>query len=135
MTKFKQTRSNFNKYGLKKVTIFYIWDALRGLVPFVQFKKREKDPWKSVIPFVFHWCFSRFLNCKNVTKSSKALHRVLFLKFLLRKVSMKLEWDFFISRAICVLPLWWRRLVSLLHEWSKSIIAKQFVNDPCEYLR
>ena len=23
-------------------------DVLRGLVPFVQFKKREKHPWKSV---------------------------------------------------------------------------------------
>ena len=26
----------------------YICDALRDLVPFVQFKKREKQPWKSV---------------------------------------------------------------------------------------
>ena len=25
-----------------------ICDALRDLVPFVQFKKREKDPWRSV---------------------------------------------------------------------------------------
>ena len=25
-----------------------ICDALRNLVPFVQFKKREKHPWKSV---------------------------------------------------------------------------------------
>ena len=27
----------------------YICDVLRDLVPFVQFKKREKHPWKSVI--------------------------------------------------------------------------------------
>ena len=26
----------------------YIYDALRDLVPFVQFKKREKHPWRSV---------------------------------------------------------------------------------------
>ena len=26
----------------------YICDALRNLVPFVQFKKREKHPWRSV---------------------------------------------------------------------------------------
>ena len=25
-----------------------IWDALRDLVPLVQFKKREKHPWRSV---------------------------------------------------------------------------------------
>ena len=38
-----------------------ICDALRYLVPFVQFKKREKHPWWSVN-------FSRFLNCANGTK-------------------------------------------------------------------
>ena len=26
-----------------------MWDALRDLVPFAQFKKSEKDPWKSLI--------------------------------------------------------------------------------------
>ena len=26
---------------------FSLWDALRGLVPFVQFKKPEKQPWRS----------------------------------------------------------------------------------------
>ena len=35
-------------------------DALLDLVPFVQFKKGEKHPWRSV---------SRFLNCTNGTKS------------------------------------------------------------------
>ena len=29
-------------------TIFYICDVLHDLVPFVQFKKREKHPWRSV---------------------------------------------------------------------------------------
>ena len=31
-----------------KNTNINIWDALRDLVPFVQFKKREKHPWRSV---------------------------------------------------------------------------------------
>ena len=29
------------------VNKFNIWDVLRDLVLFVQFKKREKDPWRS----------------------------------------------------------------------------------------
>ena len=29
-------------------TCFNIWDALRDLIPFVQFRKREKHPWRSV---------------------------------------------------------------------------------------
>ena len=51
--------------------------CLRDLVPFVQFKKREKHPWRSVTfsnftesntpPWVFF--FSRFLNCTNGNKS------------------------------------------------------------------
>ena len=44
--------------------------ALRDLV---QFKKREKHPWRSVTVMpatllkvtLFHGCFSRFLNCMN----------------------------------------------------------------------
>ena len=40
--------------------------ALRDLVSFVQFKKREKHP-----------CFSRFLNCTNGTTSRKASHLLL----------------------------------------------------------
>ena len=31
-----------------KIFRIHIWDALRDLVQFVQFKKREKQPWKSV---------------------------------------------------------------------------------------
>ena len=38
--------------------------ALRDLVPFIQFKQREKKPIEE--------CFSRFLNCTNDTKSRKA---------------------------------------------------------------
>ena len=42
------------------------------LVPFVQFWKREKHPWRSVALLkvtLHHGCFSRFLNCTNDTKS------------------------------------------------------------------
>ena len=49
---------------------------LRDLVPSVQFKKREKHPWKSVTSaYNFTktntppWVFSCFLNCTNATKS------------------------------------------------------------------
>ena len=39
-------------------------DALPDLVPFVQFEKREKQPWKSVtllkVTFL-HVCFPRFI--------------------------------------------------------------------------
>ena len=60
-----------------------ICDALRNLVTFVQFKKREKLPWKSdtfSILFVklkpatllkvslLYGCFSHFLICANGTK-------------------------------------------------------------------
>ena len=51
-------------------------DALRDLVAFVQFKKREKHPWRSVnftkINILLHGCFSRFLNCTNAPKSRNA---------------------------------------------------------------
>ena len=43
-------------------------DALPDLVSFVQFKKREKQPWRSVTfsllkVALLHVCFSRFVNC------------------------------------------------------------------------
>ena len=58
-----------------------ICDALRDLVPFVQFKKREKYPWISVTFSAksnTHSCvFSRFLNCTNGTKLRNAPHLIL----------------------------------------------------------
>ena len=33
----------------ERVCVQSICDALRDLVPFVQFKKREKHPWRSVL--------------------------------------------------------------------------------------
>ena len=53
-----------------------LYDALRDLVPFVQFKKREIHPRKSVtfskVAGWSHGCFSRFLNCTNCTKLRNA---------------------------------------------------------------
>ena len=71
----------------------HICGALRDLVLFVQFKRREKHPWKS---FTFSknrlktfrlksatllkvalisGCFSCFLNCRNGTKSRKTSYK------------------------------------------------------------
>ena len=60
-----------------------ICDALRDLVRFVQFKKRE-NPLKSVAfkpatllkVVLLNGCFSRFVNDANVTKLSKTSHIV-----------------------------------------------------------
>ena len=56
-----------------------ICDALRDLEPFVQFKNREKHPWRSAT-FSAEACnFTksntrpRFLNCTNCTKSRSFL--------------------------------------------------------------
>ena len=53
----------------------HICGALRDLVPFVQFKKCEKYPWRSVNFSTFlHGCFSCFSNCTNGIKSRNAPH-------------------------------------------------------------
>ena len=50
------------------------WGALNNLVPFLQFKKREKHRWRSVTfsKVADFSLFHVFLNCTNGTKSSKA---------------------------------------------------------------
>ena len=70
---------------------YFICDALRDLVPYAQFKKREKYPWRSVTfgkvagccrlkpatllkITLLHGCFLPFLNRTNGTKSRKASH-------------------------------------------------------------
>ena len=69
---------------LKKAETFYypLCDALHDLLTFVQFKKREKHPWKSVT-FIYSsmGVFHVFLTCANGTKSSKASHRRHVLTF------------------------------------------------------
>ena len=63
-------------------------DALHDLVLFLQFKKREKHPCRSVAfskvvgkkpatllkVTLLHGCFSHFLNCTNGAKSRNASH-------------------------------------------------------------
>ena len=70
--------------------------ALRDLVPIVKFKKREKQPRKSVFLVKLQaeacnltksntppWVFSCFLNCTNGAKSRHASHVVyLFLELI-----------------------------------------------------
>ena len=54
---------------------------MRDLLPFVQFKKRQKHPWKSVTFSTKSntppWVFSRFLNCTNGTKPRHVSHLLL----------------------------------------------------------
>ena len=65
-----------------------IYDTLRDLVAFVQFKKREKHLWSCVTigkvvglatatllkVTLLYWCFSRFLNCYHVGQSVSYCH-------------------------------------------------------------
>ena len=49
--------------------------ALRDLVAFVQFKKREKHLKNTLLKLtLLHGCLSHFLNCTNATKSRNASH-------------------------------------------------------------
>ena len=57
-------QTKFSKY------LCTICGTLRDLVPFVQFKKREKHPWG---------VFCTFLNCTNSTKSCNASHMTQFI--------------------------------------------------------
>ena len=57
--------------------------ALRNLVPFVQFKKREKHPWRSVNLVKLQakintapWVFFTFLNRTNGIKLRNASHMI-----------------------------------------------------------
>ena len=55
--------------------LYFIYGALRNLVPFVQSKKCEKHPWRSVTKInTPPWVFFTFLNCTNGTKSRNAPH-------------------------------------------------------------
>ena len=66
----------------------HICDALRDLVAFAQFKKQICTTLLKLT--LLHGCFSRFLNCTNVTKSGNASYmeaaentlRFYFLRFI-----------------------------------------------------
>ena len=61
---------SFSRGNYRKKSVVICDDALRDLVPFVQFKKREKHPWRSVT-------FSKVadLSCKS-RNASHILHNV-----------------------------------------------------------
>ena len=82
----------------------FICDVLCHLAPFVQFKKPENNPWRSVpfiklkgVPFIklkealLHQCFSRILNRANGTKSSKTSHIRIVVLFVLFNISLFLQ--------------------------------------------
>ena len=91
--------------------VWDLYDVLRDLVPFVQFKKHEKQPlmratFSKVADFslkvfslfllkvkLFHGCFSRLLNCTNSTKSRNAPH-----------ICMYFWWNHVYSFHICSPP-------------------------------
>ena len=59
----------------------FIWEALHDLVPFAQFRKRGKYPWRSdnysqpatlLKITLLHWWFVSFVNCTKGTVSCKA---------------------------------------------------------------
>ena len=82
--------------AVEKGLVSHICGALRDLVAFVQFKKREKHPWRNVnfskvaglkLQALLHGCFSRFLNSTNATKSLNA-SQILMLQRTCKKVSI-----------------------------------------------
>ena len=82
-------------------------DALGDLVAFVQFKKREKHPWRSVnmskvAGCFLHGCFSRFLSCTNATKSGNESQ--------ISKGYKRNRWD------------WWQLRCCYLHSFVDNII-------------
>ena len=90
--------------------------ALRDLVPFVPFKKRENQPWRSVtLVTLLHGCFPRFLNSANGTNSRKASHIVYI---------MPRSWNALIAH-ILVSKKFWKKTSRWC--WSKRKIIMLFV--------
>ena len=63
-----------------------VWNALSDLVPLVQFKKREKHPWRSFLEnatlqkaTLLHGCFLRFMFGTQLHKTSDILEWTHFL--------------------------------------------------------
>ena len=107
-------------------------DTLRDLVPFVQFKKCDKRPRRSVTFSIvvtllkvtlFLEYFSRFLSCRNGTKLCKGCHienRTSFLKTF-HSISM-FSWFvvyFYFLWKVTVIGYFWKVTVNI---WNKSII-------------
>ena len=61
-------------------------DALRDLVPFVHFKKHEKNLSTLLKVTLFNGCFHSFFSNTNGTKSCKASHICLSVKGTLMQI-------------------------------------------------
>ena len=112
-----------------------IWDALRNLVAFEQFKKRENTHGgviflvKLQAEALFHGCFSSFLNCTNGTKLRKASH--FCLNDLSQIVNFRILLDpFRFLFFICIFLLFWIHfyLLNLSFVLRKSLRGFYFVN-------
>ena len=71
-------------YEEYKISWVKVYDVVRDLVPFLQLKKREKHPWRSVTfskrkAMLLRGCLTCFLNFTNGTK----LRNALYISFLL----------------------------------------------------
>ena len=94
------THSVFKLASVGICILFLTCDALRDLIPFVQFTKHEKHSWRSVIfsklkVTLLHRYFSRFLNCTNGTKSRKAPYMITLHILILpsHKTYIESTWD------------------------------------------
>ena len=118
-----------NKCSL--VVQFPICDALRYLVPFVQFIKRENTqggvlscrlkPATLLKLTLVNGCFSRFLNCTNGIKSSNASHTM---------------FDFFWNKFFIQRQIKWRMpqfLPRVYFYWTNSL--KSCIKQPQLYLK
>ena len=94
-----------------------VWNALRNLAPFIQFKKREKYPWRSVTTRL-HLCISCFLNCINGTKSRKASHIWYLLNHQKEGTRMRLNGTQII----------WRKLWNKSSVWNWELAQGTFKN-------
>ena len=59
LDRFRISESLFDTSYISNLKVLNKCGALRDLVPFVQFKKREKHPWRSVffLNCIFNECF------------------------------------------------------------------------------
>ena len=100
-----------------------LWDAFPDLAPFVQFKKREKDPWRSVILVKFQtsdsdfttssttpWVFSRSFICTNGAKSRKTSHILPHKRFIRDRCSQK-----YYSKKISLRKSYFNKIADLQH--------------------
>ena len=125
----------WNNNNTSLTSISLICDELRDLVPFAQFKKPEKHPWRSVnfrkvaglVTFLRGY-FSRFLNCTNCTKSCNASHILPIMVFSVTKqcstycfIDMTAN-NLMMKICFCEMAAQWKWVSQLTFTCSKSPI-------------